>query len=288
MIDYQKITEQTPQWQELKLKRWVAHAEQLMVEIRNPAALSHSERQQILENCRYNNLSFYRSVKPITDSNSFKVFGEQLGLYNLGDNPMADVNKISRITVTENSRYIPYTRGALSWHTDGYYNTAADIIRTFMMHCVTPAINGGVNAYLDHEIVYILLNQKEPAYIEALRHPQAFTVPANEGMRDSQSSPVFRTDPVTKKLLMHYTERLRHIQWHPPCKEALSYLHELLRTTQYKLSYKLAAGEGVICNNVLHNRSAFEDHEDSPKRLLYRARFRDRIGYVNNPHPLGR
>ena len=277
MIDNQQITEQTPKWQELKLRRGVVNAEQLMVEIRNPSALSHSERQQILENCTYHNLSFYRSAKPISDSNSFKALAAQLNLHRLCDNPMADVNKISHITVTENSRYIPYTRDALSWHTDGYYNSDADIIRTFMMHCVQPAAKGGVNTYLDHEIVYILLYQKDPAYVEALKHPQAFTIPPNKDLRDARSSPLFRADPVTKKLLMHYTERSRYIQWHPSCTEALNYLQKLLRTTQYKISYKLASNEGVVCNNVLHSRSAFEDSKGSPKRLLYRARFRDRL-----------
>jgi len=33
---------------------------------------------------------------------------------------------------------------------------------------------------------------------------------------------------------------------------------------------------GVICNNVLHTRSAFRDDPAHP-RLLYRARYYDRI-----------
>ncbi|MBC6413710.1 MAG: TauD/TfdA family dioxygenase [Chromatiales bacterium] len=270
---------QTQQWQQLKLRRRVVNAEALMVEIDNPVALSKLERQQILENCQSNNLSFYRSRKPISDSRSFRALATQLGLDSLCDNPQADANKISHITTTKNSRYIPYTNRALSWHTDGYYNDDADIIRTFMMHCVQPATEGGVNTYLDHEIIYLLLYQKEPAYVEALKHPQAFTIPANDSERGCRSSPVFRIDPVTNQLLMHYTERARHIQWHPSCIEALNHLRELLRTTEYTISYKLAAGEGVICNNVLHSRSAFRDSDDMPKRLLYRARFRNRIGY---------
>ena len=253
-----------------------------MVEIRNPIALSDAERQQILENCKYNNLSFYRSAQPVSDSAIFTALAAQLGLHHLCDNPEANTDKISHITVTENSRYIPYTNHALLWHTDGYYNTDADIIRSFMMHCVQPAAEGGVNDYLDHEIVYILLHQKNPDYIETLKHPHAFTIPANKGERDCRSSPVFRKDPVTNKLLMHYTQRSQHIKWRLSCKEAVAYIRELLQTTEYKLSYKLAMNEGVICNNVLHNRSAFEDDDKSPKRLLYRARFRDRIGYTNN------
>jgi len=40
----------------------------------------------------------------------------------------------------------------------------------------------------------------------------------------------------------------------------------------------LRAGQGIICNNVLHSRSAFTDAADSGQvRLLYRARYHDRI-----------
>ena len=263
---------------ELKLQRGAASAEQLMVEIHNPSNLSNAERQRILDNCKLYNLSFYRSAQPVSDSATFKALAAQLGLQSLCDNPMADAHKISHITASPNSRYIPYTDRALSWHTDGYYNADADIIRAFMMHCVQPATKGGANEYLDHEIVYILLHQENANYTEALRHPHAFTIPANEGERNARSSPVFRDDPVTNKLLMHYTERSQHIKWHPLCEKALDCLRKLLRTSQYKISYKLAADEGVICNNVLHNRSAFADSDSSVKRLLYRARSRNQVG----------
>ena len=38
----------------------------------------------------------------------------------------------------------------------------------------------------------------------------------------------------------------------------------------------LSAGEGLICNNVLHNRSQFEENPEAP-RLLYRLRYYNRI-----------
>jgi hypothetical protein len=34
---------------------------------------------------------------------------------------------------------------------------------------------------------------------------------------------------------------------------------------------------GLICNNVLHTRRGFADYPGLPPRLLYRARFHDRI-----------
>jgi hypothetical protein len=38
----------------------------------------------------------------------------------------------------------------------------------------------------------------------------------------------------------------------------------------------LAPGMGILCNNVLHDRSGFVDAAATP-RLLYRARYHERI-----------
>ena len=44
---------------------------------------------------------------------------------------------------------------------------------------------------------------------------------------------------------------------------------------------RFAPGQGVICNNVLHARSAFRDHDAAGgQRLLWRARYRERVAGV--------
>ena len=44
------------------------------------------------------------------------------------------------------------------------------------------------------------------------------------------------------------------------------------------IPYTLQAGEGLICNNVLHNRTQFTDSDDPAlKRLLYRGRYYQRV-----------
>jgi hypothetical protein len=50
----------------------------------------------------------------------------------------------------------------------------------------------------------------------------------------------------------------------------------LTAVSPYIYSARLEAGMGLLCNNVLHDRSAFTDNIASP-RLLYRARYYDRI-----------
>ena len=79
---------------------------------------------------------------------------------------------------------------------------------------------------------------------------------------------------------MRYTARTRSIEWKQDAvtQEAVQFLEGLLsEDTDHILKYRLQPGQGVICNNVLHNRSGFIDDSDSKQRLFYRARYYDRI-----------
>ena len=80
---------------------------------------------------------------------------------------------------------------------------------------------------------------------------------------------------------MRYTARTRSIEWKDDrnTRLAAGFLTELLNSdSAYILRHRLCAGQGVICNNVLHKREAFSDDIDSGKqRLLYRARYHDRV-----------
>jgi alpha-ketoglutarate-dependent taurine dioxygenase len=60
---------------------------------------------------------------------------------------------------------------------------------------------------------------------------------------------------------------------------ATGFLAELLASdSEYMLTHRLRAGQGVICNNVLHRREAFVDDAPSGRRrLLYRARYHERV-----------
>ena len=148
------------------------------------------------------------------------------------------------------------------------------------MHCVRPADRGGRNRLLDHEIAYLLLREKEPDYVSALMHPHAMCVPPNEEhgkqIRPEVCGPVFSVD-VRGHLHMRYTARGRNITWRddPLTQAAKSALLEILRNeSPYHFDHKLEAGQGLICNNILHTRSGFESNS---RRLLYRARYLDRI-----------
>ena len=156
-----------------------------------------------------------------------------------------------------------------------------------LLHCVRPAQSGGINGLLDPEIAYIRLRDRDPALIEALMHPEAMSIPphieADGSERPLAAGPVFAVDPLTGKLITRFTERKRNIVWRDTeeTRAAVAALHEILTGDEPLLfHYRLAAGEGVICNNVMHDRSGFEDDSAPGRgRLYYRARYIDRIGY---------
>ena len=134
-------------------------------------------------------------------------------------------------------------------------------------------------------MLYIQLRDTDPALVEALMRPDAMTIPPNEEggeeIRGAQSGPVFSVHPATGSLHMRYTARTRNIEWKQDAKtlEAVALMTELLENgNPYRFDVRLRPGEGIICNNVLHCRTAFEDDADTGRgRLLYRARYYDRI-----------
>jgi hypothetical protein len=153
-----------------------------------------------------------------------------------------------------------------------------------LLHCAQPAISGGESLLMDHEIAYILLREANPAYITALMHSQAFTIPANELngqiIRAAQTGPVFSLDSAGH-LHMRYSARQKNVIWRDDAltQEAAAFLLKLWQEdSPYKIRYTLKAGEGLICNNILHCRTAFKDSENpEQKRLLYRGRYYERV-----------
>jgi hypothetical protein len=147
---------------------------------------------------------------------------------------------------------------------------------------VQGAVSGGENALLDPELVYIRLRDEDPRFITAFEHPECMTIPANTGaegeIRPVLSGPVFSYG-AHGEIHMRYSARKKHITWRedPLTTAARAFLTEVLNDGQGPVfRYRLQAGEGLLSNNVLHDRTAFSDGPEQ-KRLLYRARFFDRI-----------
>ncbi len=305
-------------WRAWKLANYPVRAEDLVVEVQDPRALTPAEAERILGTCRKTNMVIYRSrLGALADSaavpdaapdnrsrrcSTSAVLGvvpppsleskaivrqlaERFGLKSLDSNLLADEDSITSLEVMPEKSgrgYIPYSNRRLLWHTDGYYNPASARIRAMVLHCVRPAAEGGENALLDPEIAYIRLRDADPAHIRALMAPDAMTIPPNteEGAeRPASVGPVFAIDSAGGNLHMRYTARARSIQWKDDSatRAAVRALEQLLADDSPTVfRYRLNAGEGLLCNNVLHNRTAFRDAGDT-RRLLYRARYHDRI-----------
>ena len=271
-----------------KLAHYETMSDDIAVEINNPQYLTLPERNALLQRIRQFNFVIYQCRADSFNKSDLKTLGMQLGLNRLDSNFFADANSISSVQVAQQGlkpRYIPYTDQPLGWHTDGYYNDADKVIRSFILHCVTPAPEGGANSFLDPDVVFMLLNEVDERLTAALSNPKSFTIPADaEQSPDRQSDragPVFSIDPVSGSLHMRYTARQHNITWNPDpaIKEAAECLKEVIDgASQYTLSHRLEAGQGVICNNVLHRRTGFADgSSDHEQRLIYRARYYDRV-----------
>jgi alpha-ketoglutarate-dependent taurine dioxygenase len=238
--------------------------------------------------CQKTNMVIYSgNTGDDPDREVVRKLGQQFGLHRLDHNMCADEDAITALQVGEDALhkgFIPYTTRPIAWHTDGYYNPLDRQIRAMVLHCVQPAESGGENQVLDYEIAYIQLRDANPDYIRALSQPDAMTIPANiaqgKELRPSQSGPVFSVFP-DGRLHMRYTARTRSIEWRsdPITQEAVAFLVQTLNEpSPYRFRGQLQSGQGLLCNNILHTRSRFENGER--QRLLYRARYYDRIAGV--------
>ncbi len=283
------------QWRAEKLSGYPDSIEPLIVDIEDPYHISQQERTKLVQICKKTNMVFYRILNLKTEEKGIvKTIAAQVGLMNMDGNLCADQNRISSIQVLDDKlsgNYIPYTNKSLNWHTDGYYNQDQQRIRSFLMHCVRPAHSGGINSYLDPEIFYILLRDLNPNYIETLQKEDVMSIPANidknKVIRKEKQGPVFLFDKKSQSLYLRYTARARNIIWkdNVETKKVRDVILDILNNNDYQFQYRLQSGEGVICNNVLHNRTSFKDQPNST-RLLYRARFYDRVAATVQEHDL--
>jgi alpha-ketoglutarate-dependent taurine dioxygenase len=274
------------QWRGHKLANAPKSLDELIVEVRDPRTLTPNEHAALAERIRHCNMAIYASPMHEADTDILRLLGAQFGLIRLDANWLAGEDGISEIRVFDNGtrqHYIPYTDRPIKWHSDGYYNPPEREIRAMVLHCVRNASHGGENQLMDHEMAYLLLRDENPQHIRALMQPDAMTIPERvdetDGVRPAQSGPVFSLD-AHGNLHMRYTARTRSIEWKQDAetKAAVTALEGLLASdTPHIFKGRLEPGMGLLCNNVLHDRAAFSDDPTHPPRLLYRARYLDRI-----------
>jgi len=260
----------------------------LFIDIENADKPRQAELSSIFDACDKNSFCLYRINNSSSDNKkNIHSLAKHIGLSHLDSNICADDDSLTSITHTSHQgqhEYIPYSTKRLSWHTDGYYNSPDHNINALLLHCATPAKEGGESLLMDHEIAYLLLRDENPAYIEALMQADAMTIPANildgKVIREAQTGPVFSINK-WGQLHMRYSARKRNIEWKQttPILEAVAFLEELLESdSPFIIKHTLNSGEGLICRNILHRRTSFVDFDETTKkRLLYRGRYFDPI-----------
>ena len=278
-------------WRERKLDTAPRRIDDIVVTLADPAHLAPSERDALLDRCAAFNMAIYVSgAAGREDKTLVASLGAQLGLRTRDGNYLSDDDGISPLAVADaggdgppRADFIPYTDKPIRWHTDGYYNPPQRTVRGMVLHCVRRAESGGANRLLDHELAYIALRDADPDHIRALSAPEAMTIPArveaSGEARPDQPGPVFSVD-AGGHLHMRYTARTRSIVWcaDAPTRAAVTALETLLASdSPWILHGVLDDGMGLVCNNVLHDRSGFTN-ASTRQRLLYRARYYERVG----------
>ncbi len=274
------------QWRTYKLDNYPRNSGDLVVDVGGLLDVSEPARAAILARCKRFNMAVYRCRNQFSDRAAVGTFAASFGLTRFDHHMCTHADGVSELSVAvegTRSDYVPYSNRGLSWHTDGYYNAKSRQVRSIVLHCAQTAATGGENALLDFEIAYILLRDENPDFITALEHPECMTIPANPdaegGTRPAACGPVFTHDADSGALHMRFSARKKNIHWRDDrvTRQARQFLAELLADESGPvLRYRLQPGEGLISNNVLHNRTAFADGPEQ-QRLLYRARFFDRI-----------
>lgn len=300
------------QWRDSKLKRAQTNTKKTIINIKMtpPTFLtdlhSNAANEAIIAECYRDNYCLYsiedHETLNIAESRDLvNLLAKDCGVSQFDGNICADNDGLTSICISKHEgqhEYIPYTDKKLNWHTDGYYNLLENTIHSMLLHCFHAAENGGESAFLDHEIVYILLRDQNPDWIRALTQDNVMTIPANilkgKTIRAEQTGPVFSLSPLGQ-LHMRYSARKKNIIWNQDkdTSEAIDFLQRLLNVnddvnynvdnsdiegSEYIVRRTLKAGQGIISRNVLHCRSSFTDKEQAnEKRLLFRGRFHDEL-----------
>ncbi len=273
-------------WRENSLNAWRNCTPLQAIKLKNPYQPDRDELEQLAQQCQTSNFAIYQLESEHNTRAAVHHLTRHFGMTRFeqyeSDHTIAELRNIPAEGDLA-SAYIPYTQHKLNWHTDGYYHQFAQHIRSFLLHCQQPAPSGGENMMLNHELIYIALHDEDPALTEALMQDDALTIPANvQGdieIRPAQTGPVFYRDPNSQRLQMRYTARTRSIAWKQDAlvTHAAQRIQALLQE-QSVIRYTLQAGQGLICNNILHGRSAFTDGNiPDQQRLMYRVRSYDRL-----------
>ena len=157
----------------------------------------------------------------------------------------------------------------LTLHTD-----RCDVIG---MHCVTPAMRGGVSGYASVHTVYNDMLASRPDLLEPLfagfrYHRRGEQLPSEPAITPEPVPVLSECEGKLSVIFLRgYIEMAARELGTPLTaveREALDTFEDVSRRPDVKLDFTLEPGEVIFFNNctMLHNRTAFEDHPDPARR----------------------
>jgi alpha-ketoglutarate-dependent taurine dioxygenase len=194
-----------------------------------------------------------------------------------------DVRDTGR-SLSEGARF-SVTNYESSFHTDNSFGQ--DVLDYVGLLCLNSAKSGGLSQVVSGYAAYEELIENHPDDLDTLC--QAFHVDRRGGTREGESATI--QFPVIQKsqdeLLIRYLRywiEVGHekakLPLTPKQVKALDTLDEVLRRPELRVEFFLEPGQMFFINNrwILHNRTAFEDHEELERkrhyvRLWLKARF---------------
>lgn len=272
--DYQK-------WRDEKLAAYPKNVSDLVVELADMNAITKAERSRIMELVELANMCVYSAGSADLSMDSLLKLGAQIGVTQTDKStrhPNSDELTASGIL----NNAIPFTTRHVRWHTDATYFGSDKTIQALFLLCKRPAVDGGSNKVLDHEILYILLRDKAPDALRTLMKNDCFKHknPKTGEISQHLGGKVFWTN--SNGYLNHrFSFRKMDMAWSENSEilAALDILESLLlNESEFVIEGRLESGLGLISNNVVHTREKLVDSDDDAnKRLLFRARFYDRV-----------
>ena len=268
-------------WRDEKLAAYPAHVGELVVELGDMTALTAAEKAKILETVERANMCVFTAGSAELDMASLLTLGAQLGV--------ARTDKSARHAQSDEltdsgilNRAVPFSTRHCNWHTDATYYGSNHTIQALFLLCKRPALEGGSNKVLDHEMLYIRLRDTDPDALDVLMNKDCFNYrnPASGEIDQHRGGKVFWTNAYGP-LCHRFSFRKTDMVWSGDgdVAAARKVLESLILDEQaHVIEGRLESGMGLVSNNVLHTRESLVDSDDAAnKRLLFRARFYDRV-----------
>ncbi|HJX58669.1 MAG TPA: TauD/TfdA family dioxygenase [Thiobacillus sp.] len=268
-------------WRDEKLAAYPKNVGELVVELGDMTAMTPAEKAKILETVERANMCVYTAGSAELEMSSLLALGKQLGVRHTDKSARhAQSDELTDSGILKKA--IPFSTRHCNWHTDATYYGSDKTIQALFLLCKRPAVEGGSNKVLDHEVLYIQLRDKDPGALEVLMNKDCFNYrnPTTGEIDLHRGGKVFWMS-ADGHLCHRFSFRKTDMAWSGDSDVAAAghVLESLISDeSAHVIEGRLESGMGLISNNVLHTRERLVDSDDAAKkRLLFRARFYDRV-----------